>query len=232
MVRKKTVIFVYLAVIFLFITIQSSTFFLLKSMSDEPLAKHLELPKLYESISTSSFKKPGDVVKKNINFDPEKKWLVFFHMQKTSGTNFDQEMVSHLQIKVGEAGDFIWKRACSTIKVKRLVKQKLKNKDRIVLSTEYECKRMNTNTSWILSWHETNWNWQCGLHPALSDLKSCIYKKFHSPGVTKSDFYFLSMLREPISRFISEWRHVRKRGSVWVLEDTPKTAGQNCSKGI
>jgi hypothetical protein len=232
MVRRKTIIFVYLALIVSFVTIQAIILLFVKAMNDDDeLAKYLTLPSFYDNVSSSSVGKLENVTKQINNFDSNRNWLVFFHIQKTSGTNFDQEMVKHLQIRAfGGDNYFTWNRACSTIKVKRLFKLKTK-KEKIVQSIEYECKRASSNVSWILSWHETHWNWNCGLHPVLSDLRSCISKKFQSPYVKDSDFFFLTMLREPLSRFVSEWRHVRKKGSVWVFEDTPKTVGQNCSKG-
>ena len=95
-----------------------------------------------------------NLISKTIKFDHTKHWLVFLHIQKTSGTNFDADIVSYLEY-IDEKQK--WRPACTTelVSIKK------------VRSREFECKRdEESNVSWILSWHERNFGWSCGLHPS------------------------------------------------------------------
>jgi hypothetical protein len=155
-----------------------------------------------------------------IEFNSKKDSLVFFHTQKTSGTSWDLRMLKNLI--TNETGK--WERACSS---QQITQRKSKMSTYAFL---YECRRTSSNSSWIFSWHERHWGWACGLHPTLDDLKSCIFAK-HSHA-NKHDFKFISMLREPVRRFISEWKHIKNYRVVWVFDRKPLTASQTCLRGI
>jgi hypothetical protein len=161
-----------------------------------------------------------------IDLDLKKDRLVFYHIQKTSGTNWDLNMIKHLQ--VNEKGE--WKRACSSEKVTPF-KGRTKHRMR-TYSFLYECRQRRQNSSLILSWHERHWGWPCGLHPTLNDLKSCVFKKFTNSLVSEQNFKFISLLRDPLRRFISEWKHVKTYGVVWVFDREPLTESQKCLRGI
>jgi hypothetical protein len=135
---------------------------------------------------------------KRIRFDPQNNWLVFYHIQKTSGTSFDRHMMNHLEINVNGS----WKKACAT----RIFENREGSgaDEKIVTSAEFECKMQSSNESWILSWYEKHWEWTCGLHLTLSDLQSCIRDRVSHDGSLEK-FHFFTFIREPLSRFISEW---------------------------
>ena len=63
---------------------------------------------------------------------------------------------------------------------------------------------------------------------ALTDLKKCVARKFSS--YNENDFQFVSFLREPVHRFVSEFIHVRHTGSVWVFEMEPLSEQQTIFK--
>lgn len=96
----------------------------------------------------------------------------------------------------------------------------------------YTCKRDDKLSSWYLSWHEQSFGWPCGLHPTLSDLKTCIDAKYNPDQSLAHDkhFFYVSMIREPVSRYISEYHHVRNTGSLWIFEQEALTESQKCVK--
>jgi hypothetical protein len=83
----------------------------------------------------------------------------------------------------------------------------------------------------ILTWH-TEFGWACGLHPGLTDLRTCLEKKQLAKNreKKKTKNLFLSMLREPMARFVSEWIHVASTGSTWMYENKPVSNDQKCLK--
>lgn len=78
------------------------------------------------------------------------------------------------------------------------------------------CYRPNRRETWLFSRFSTGWS--CGLHADWTELTNCV------PGVldrrdpaalrTPRKFYYITLLRDPVSRYLSEWRHVQ-RGATW-----------------
>ncbi len=132
------------------------------------------------------------------SFKHSKDWLVFFHIQKTSGTNFDIGFIE--QVSFNQNG--LWKKGCESLKIQLKGRKYLNRYKRTQYKTEYECKRAD-NVSWYLSWHERNFGWKCGIHPSLTQMRSCLKEKF--PKENSLNFHFVTMLRSPIKRYISEW---------------------------
>uniref|UniRef100_A0A8D0HAG9 Heparan-sulfate 6-O-sulfotransferase n=1 Tax=Sphenodon punctatus TaxID=8508 RepID=A0A8D0HAG9_SPHPU len=70
--------------------------------------------------------------------------------------------------------------------------------------------------SWLFSRFSTGWS--CGLHADWTELTNCV------PAVVDSkkeldlrparNFYYITIPRNPVSRYFSEWRHVQ-RGATW-----------------
>jgi hypothetical protein len=213
--KNKRLLCIYLAVVVLFIFVQVSLVSV--SKRDESGLQ-----------ATSSYNKLN---KFSIRFDPNRHTLVLFHIQKTSGTNFDLELVVNLQVRFKSGYDkklFDWRRACETRS--RFFKNKKTN--RLTVNRTYECYREDSYVSWILSWHSA-FGWQCGLHPGLSDLRECINKKAYKNAdleASDQDFHYISLLREPRSRFLSEWMHVQKHNSTWIYEIEPLSKDQICLK--
>jgi hypothetical protein len=189
----------------------------------------ITVEKKEDSFSKTRLTSDNSLVNKGVNFDSMKHTLVFFHIQKTSGTNFDQELVENLMVRNSDKSDWsVWKRSCDVRN--RFFKNKLTRK--LSLNKTYECFRPHSQVNWILSWHNS-FGWQCGLHPGLSDLRDCIQKKaYRNPDerATENDFHYLSFLREPTSRFINEYMHVQKYKSAWIYEIEPKSKSQTCLK--
>ena len=60
---------------------------------------------------------------------------------------------------------------------------------------------------WLMS--ETTYGWACGVHPFLTDLKSCLPKYFENKfGKRPRSFQYLTLIRHPVVRYISEFYHI------------------------
>lgn len=92
-------------------------------------------------------------------FDPQLDLLAFFHIQKTSGTNFGWQLVRNLEIKDNSTTEG-WKKACYT--TFDAVYDTHIQKYRKQIKTK--CQRINaTDQSWLLTWQEDTFGWKCGL---------------------------------------------------------------------
>jgi hypothetical protein len=145
-----------------------------------------------------------------VNFDHERDWLVFLHIQKTSGTNLDMGIVKHVMVSKNGTR----KKGCTSFKVIKKVLSKFNDKfiNRTVKTTEHECKRPAEPVSWYISWHDRSFGWSCGLHSGLSDMQSCLLKRFPAQHRDSplENFHFITILRSPIKRYISEWYTLTK----------------------
>lgn len=76
------------------------------------------------------------------------------------------------------------------------------------------CFRPHRNENWLFSRYSTGW--KCGLHADWTELTSCVDQELdRNEGETaKRRYFYITLLREPISRYLSEWRHVQ-RGATW-----------------
>uniref|UniRef100_A0A2K5KX73 Heparan-sulfate 6-O-sulfotransferase n=1 Tax=Cercocebus atys TaxID=9531 RepID=A0A2K5KX73_CERAT len=84
--------------------------------------------------------------------------------------------------------------------------------------TSCTCYRPNRRETWLFSGFSTGWS--CWLHADWTELSNCV------PGVldrrnsaalcTPKKFYYITLLGDPISRYLSEWRHVQRgEGTDW-----------------
>ncbi|GAB6033066.1 Heparan sulfate 6-o-sulfotransferase [Chamberlinius hualienensis] len=126
--------------------------------------------------------------------------MVFLHIQKTGGTTFGRHLVNDLDLD----------KPCDCRKKGKGQKRRCR------------CVRPNSlNSYWLFSRFSTGW--QCGLHADWTELISCVQSvldKEEGEHVNRRYFY-VTLLREPVIRFLSEFLHVR-RGATW------KTARHRC----
>jgi hypothetical protein len=213
MIKKRTLYVAFFLYVILFVGLQ---FYLLSKARNHNSKAPFDLILINDSI----IKPPI------INFDVSKDWLVFFHIQKTSGSDFDHKLLENLLVfnKTEKRREYRWRKACNAFLKKSTIDEKNHH------FRTYKCQRSKrSNTSWILS-HSTEFGWHtCGLHADLDDLKACVVHNFQ-----KSDgiFHYLTMLREPRSRFLSEWIHIKQTGSMWIFEMDAKTSNQLCSNNF
>ncbi|CAB4067001.1 HS6ST1 [Lepeophtheirus salmonis] len=70
-----------------------------------------------------------------------------------------------------------------------------------------------SNKTWLFSRYSTGW--KCGLHADWTELTACVdpyLSKTEGPGTRR--YFYITFLREPVSRYLSEFRHVQ-RGATW-----------------
>lgn len=113
--------------------------------------------------------------------------MVFLHMQKTGGTSFGKHLVHDLDLK----------RPCKCPLTRK----------------RCYCFRPHSNQSWLFSRYTTGW--KCGLHADWTELTGCVDEKLDEmEDVVKRRYFYITLLREPIARYLSEFRHVQ-RGATW-----------------
>lgn len=78
-----------------------------------------------------------------------------------------------------------------------------------------KCLRPHSKSSnWLFSRYTTGW--ACGLHADWTELTSCVEDIWSSQENPRKSlrFFYVTILRDPISRFLSEYNHIQ-RGATW-----------------
>lgn len=129
--------------------------------------------------------------------------MVFLHIQKTAGTYFGKFLVRHLNLKVRNEG--ILNEYMSSELFKKLQRpctcQRRKKR--------CYCFRPHRNENWLFSRYSTGW--KCGLHADWTELTSCVDQELDkNEGETaKRRYFYITQLRDPIARYLSEFRHTQ-----------------------
>ncbi|KAM7380490.1 hypothetical protein PAMP_003782 [Pampus punctatissimus] len=114
--------------------------------------------------------------------------IVFLHIQKTGGTTFGRHLVRNIRLE----------QPCDCKPGQK----------------KCTCHRPGKEESWLFSRFSTGWS--CGLHADWTELTNCvpvIMDKKEAERIRRN-FYYITMLRDPVSRYLSEWKHVQ-RGATW-----------------
>lgn len=116
--------------------------------------------------------------------------IVFLHIQKTGGTTFGRHLVRNIQLE----------RPCECHAGQK----------------KCTCFRPGKKETWLFSRFSTGWS--CGLHADWTELTSCVPSRMDSGEAPRNqprrNYYYITILRDPVSRYLSEWRHVQ-RGATW-----------------
>ncbi|XP_014015119.2 heparan-sulfate 6-O-sulfotransferase 1-B [Salmo salar] len=115
--------------------------------------------------------------------------IVFLHIQKTGGTTFGRHLVQNVRLEV----------PCDCRPGQK----------------KCTCYRPNRKETWLFSRFSTGWS--CGLHADWTELTNCVpgvLNKRENKSKKLRKFYYITLLRDPVSRYLSEWRHVQ-RGATW-----------------
>ena len=130
--------------------------------------------------------------------------LIVIHIQKTGGSDFLRHVVT-----VRKNGTIL----CDLPEYILLRVQKRlslpKGKQRIFCPKR---KSDANTTQWLLS--EKTVGWKCGVHPTFSEYHNCIQDLDVGEGSEYSQYQFMTILRHPVLRFLSEFEHV-SRGAHW-----------------
>lgn len=140
----------------------------------------------FDDISLNSTKFAFDIKGRDV--------IVFLHIQKTGGTTFGRHLVHDLNLD----------KPCECKKKGKMRRKRCK------------CIKPFSNTDyWLFSRFSTGW--QCGLHADWTELTSCVdsvLNKEEGGGRKQRRYYYITLLREPVVRFLSEYLHVQ-RGATW-----------------
>ena len=127
----------------------------------------------------------------NVNFDVSNGDVFsFIHIQKTGGTTFERHLVFNLR-----NGNCV----CEKTKKPSCMCYRTSNSKKIWLVCRYIRPR-----------------WPCGLHPDFSSLRQCTPTFISSVNNDNQNqrFFYGTLLRDPVVRVLSEFRH-RQRGASW-----------------
>ena len=78
-----------------------------------------------------------------------------------------------------------------------------------------KCVRPNSKAKlWLFSRYTTGW--KCGLHADWTELTNCVENVMDESEkvIIKRRYFYITLLREPVSRFLSEFKHIQ-RGATW-----------------
>jgi len=131
--------------------------------------------------------------------------MVFLHIQKTGGSSFERHLVEDINLEhpCQPMGDFGNPR-----------RNRKKKKRKKLVKKLYSCLRPgNKQSSWLFSRFSTGW--KCGLHADWTELTECVDSYLDaSEGVDNRRYFYMTFLREPVARYVSEFLHVQ-RGATW-----------------
>ena len=143
-----------------------------------------------------------------INFNKSTDLVAFLHIEKTGGTNFELVLMRYLE-KFNTMSN-VWENAC-------LLKPKIHT-----TYARYYCSRDNLNTynyetlsinnSWFLGRQTYAWakNWKCDVHSDFAKFKQCTRKIMLENSFLKK-IHYITIIRDPVQRYISEWAHVSRK---------------------
>ena len=114
--------------------------------------------------------------------------MVFLHIQKTGGSAFSRHLVKDIDLD-GPCN-------CSN--------HELKN-------DKATCGCLRPGKSGELElFSRFSTGWKCGVHADWAEWMSCRLFKEH-----RKRYFFMTFLRDPVMRFLSEFEHVRRQGAPW-----------------
>jgi len=130
--------------------------------------------------------------------------MVYLHIQKTGGTTFERHLVEDISLK----------EPCQSVGAFGNPRKSRKRKRKKKKNQLYSCLRPGSDTSsWLFSRYSTGW--KCGLHADWTELTECVDSYLDaSEGVANRRYFYMTFLREPVARYISEFLHVQ-RGATW-----------------
>ena len=149
--------------------------------------------------------------------------MVYIHIQKTGGTTFGRALINNLRdcVPFKETSfDKSLPFRSSTIGDKTNSLRKAKGSKKHCYRNEeaYKLEGASKYDTWLVSRLSTGWD--CGVHASYTAVQECLPKILWKNlgkeryNAVKRNTYFITSIRNPIDRFISEWKHYG-RGATW-----------------
>ena len=151
---------------------------------------------------------------RNFNYSTDS--LIYIHIQKTGGTSFGKALINGLrhcvELTKTEFSDENGRQAES------MKKHCYREESWDPTLPKYKNPKMKYDT-WLISRLSTGWD--CGVHASYTATRECLpkvlWKNLGSAEYNRlsNNLYFITSIRNPIDRFISEWKHY-SRGAKWA----------------
>jgi len=138
--------------------------------------------------------------KERFNITDTSHVMVFMHIQKTGGTTFNRHLINNIE-----------NRQCKL--TGSLERKNKRRRDSDLKYFQSNCKRANTESTWLFSRYSVGW--PCGIHADWTALHDCARSKMaRLEGNRQRKYFYVTFLRDPVQRFLSEWQHVQ-RNATW-----------------
>ena len=146
---------------------------------------------------------------KKFVFDPHgNDTLVVIHIQKTGGSEFLRNLMH-----ITRNGQHLCKVNGTLNRVDQLRKElQKKRKEKIWLTTA--CPRdplQPSGEQWLIS--ERTVRWICGVHASYTEFQYCLSTLASNQLNSNSNIHYMTFLRHPVLRYISEFLHVQRNAS-------------------
>lgn len=130
--------------------------------------------------------------------------IVIIHIQKTGGSDFLRHLVTVQRDDkyLCQLPDYMILRIEKRMSLP-------KGKQRVFCPKQ---KSDPDSRQWLLS--AKTLGWKCGVHPSFTEYKNCEHNLDIGQGNQFSKYRYVTILRNPILRFLSEFEHV-SRGAHW-----------------
>lgn len=131
--------------------------------------------------------------------------MVFLHVQKTGGSKFGSQLVSNLDVERPCH--------CSKKRSRNLLSKATKRTPKY--KRVCHCFRPRSSKIWLFS--RLHLGWPCGVHADWTEHQECVPKYMNKrEGKNKRrTFVYITIIREPIARFLSEFSFVLNIGEMW-----------------
>ena len=170
--------------------------------------------------------------------------MVFVHMQKTGGTTFGKSLINSLRhcvpFKLTNFGSdgrpnndndaetlqrmasvrpYTREATLQNLQLSKNSKSKAAKKHCYRKPNSYLRPGASKYDTWLISRLSTGWD--CGVHASFSAFQECLPKLLWKNLGTEryreisKNLYFITSIRNPIDRYISEWKHYA-RGAIWA----------------
>lgn len=131
--------------------------------------------------------------------------MVYLHIQKTGGSRFGAQLVNNLDIE----------RPCVCSRKRRGSPRTQATKQQTKATRVCHCYRPGSKKIWLFSRHHLGW--PCGLHADWTEHHECVAKYMNKRDGrnARRKFMYITIIREPIARFLSEFAFVQYMGTMW-----------------
>ena len=146
--------------------------------------------------------------------------MIFLHIEKTGGSEFESNLVKYLQFY--DKKKAIWRNSCKYFP------------DRY---HKYICTRdgkLHGRNKFLNNWLycRLTFGWTCGVHADFTKFLNCLknYHEINNKKLRKGNLHYITILRDPVLRYVSEWQHVTRSINKYKIYSPFNTSTNFCNK--